>query len=487
MKTIFLTVVLVSVAFVSVSLMMTPYLLQAEGQTDLLPLGPSKYKFLIDKVEKDKIVQTASNTSVSIADILEQTKNTDVYIIGEAHDNFQCHAFQRDFIDALFQKNPKVIVGFEFFWREDNNALEEFRNGSINEDELLKKTGWYDRGNMNFALTRLIMDVIKKNKIKTIGLNIPRSLVRTVSRSGFNALKDEEKKLFPTINVPNTEHQFFIKGIFGDIAVQMPDWFTKFYDAQKCWDVIMAESMREMLAKKEYKGYKGVIIAGNNHVVYKLGIPFRYGLASKRTRLTTISPVLLPKPIEQNNEDDDGHPMMAGMGGSQTPSVIYSRGMADYVFAAEQPKDYHFPVLGISVDVKEKKLMVTRVSKKSIADKYGIRKGDQIISFDGINVETAGQFRMLAAQKNWNDSINVGLIKNVLIKKDEAPKEITGKDPKEGKEGKDGMAPKQPKEGMEGMKGMPAMKDMKGNHPMKKEPKKETAGEEKKKSMDLEE
>jgi uncharacterized iron-regulated protein len=395
--------------------------LLADSRIDTLPLGPSKYKLLIDKIEKDQIIRTDTAKAVTVEDIVNQNPKTDVFIIGEAHDNYRCHAFQRDFIEALVKKYPKLVVGFEFFWREDNEILEQWRTGQISEEELIKKTGWYERGGQNYGYTRLIMEIIKKYKIKTIGLNVPRSILRTISRKGFKKLTPEEVKLFPTINIPNPQHEFFIKSVFGIFAAQVPWWFNNIYSAQKGWDVVMAESMRQTLEKRELRGYKGVIIAGSNHVSYKLGIPFRYKKANRKAVITTIVPVLFPKEKKEDETEDDeeeGHPMMKMMGSALKPAVTFSRGIADYVFSAQQPLYHHFPVIGFSVEEKNGKLMVTRVSKKSIAWNNGIRKGDQITAIDNIDVSTKEQLRLLIAKKNWDDSISFSVVKSLKLEKE---------------------------------------------------------------------
>ncbi|MGE5340877.1 MAG: ChaN family lipoprotein [Candidatus Omnitrophota bacterium] len=395
----------------------------ADNSTDTLPIGPSPQKLLIDKIEKDQIMDTASGQLITIDDIVAKANNTDVLIIGEAHDNYKCHTFQRDLIEALVKKYPKLIVGFEFFQRSDNPILDQWRNGQISETDLLKQTEWYKRGSQNYGYTRLIMDVIQKYKIKTIGLNIPRSLLRTVSRKGFENLSADEKKLFPTINIPNVEHEYFIKNIFGVFAVQVPMWFTNVYMAQKCWDVIMAESMRETLALNEFNGFKGVIIAGSNHVAYKLGIPFRYEKANPHARIMTIVPILLPsekKKTEKNNEEET-NPMIKMLAKSMPPASAFSRGIADVVFSAEQPLTSAFPSMGFSVEEKENQLIVTQVSEGSIAESNGIREGDRITAMDGVNVTTLEQLRLLIAEKNWGDSLNVGIIKTIDLKKEEPP------------------------------------------------------------------
>lgn len=416
--------IILSVFIAILSITLGTSFLLADSQTDILPLGPSKFKLEIAKIEKDQIMQTATAKQVKLEELVDRYKDTDVFIIGEAHDNYDCHMFQRDFIDALYKKYPKLIVGFEFFWRQDNELLEKWRSGQISEEELIKQVGWYERGGQNYGYTRLIMDVIKKNKIKTIGLNIPRKIVRKISRGGFDSLSTEEKALFPTIDILNPEHKYFIKSVFGLMAVQVPVWFTNIYSAQKAWDVIMAESMIEYLKKKEFKGYKGIIIAGNNHVAYKLGIPFRYKKAARKARITTISPILLPSEKKDDDDDDgEGHPMMKAMAKYMKPASLFSRGIADYVFSARQPAYHVFPVLGVSLKMQEKKLMVTRVSKDSIAKTHGLAKGDQVTSVDGIDITSLEQFRTIVAQKNWDDSFSLGVIKKIELKKDDEQKE----------------------------------------------------------------
>jgi uncharacterized iron-regulated protein len=350
--------------------------------------------------------------------MVKKSKNSDVFIIGEAHDNYDCHRFQRDFIEALHQENPKIIVGFEFFLREDNEALEAWLQGTIGEAELLQKTGWYQKTSFNYGFTRLVMDVIKKNNIKVIGLNIPRTILRQVSRKGYTSLSPEEKKLFPTIGIYNREHEYFIKSVFGSFAVQVPMWFTNIYNAQKCWDVVMAESMRQVLADKKYRGYRGIIIAGSNHVAYKLGIPFRYKKADKSAVITTIVPVFLPEE-KKDSENEDENPMMKMMGESLSPAAIFSRGIGDYVFSISRPEFEFFPVIGMKTEMKEGKIVVTKVDKESIAEKNGIGKDDIILSIDDVEITSLEQMRTLLAIKNWDDSVNINVSKKIELKKEE--------------------------------------------------------------------
>ncbi len=358
------------------------------ADNDLLTIGKSKNRLEIGKIEKGQIIDTRTNTKVSMEELVKRSIKSDVFVIGEMHISGDCHDFQYNFIDTLFKVYPKIIIGLEFFQRKDSEILEKWRLGEITEDELLKETGWFEKGSYHYHYTKAIMDLAKRNKIKVVGLNIPRSILRKTSRKGFATLTKEEKKMFPTINVLNKDHRFLIQRVFGEFTMQMPSfWFNNIYSAQKIWDVIMAESMIKVLKKN--KGYKGIIIAGNNHVVYNLGIPFRYNLSKKRAKVTTLIPVY----VNEKKKDDDGagHPMMKKMKASFKPTTIYSRGIGDFVFSIKESTDNIYKKFGVNGEFKDGTFTVKSVSKKSAAKKYGMRKGDIIKSVNGIEIKEKGQ------------------------------------------------------------------------------------------------
>jgi uncharacterized iron-regulated protein len=386
----------------------------SDNQYDTLPLGPSKFRYSLAQLEAQKLMQTSDEKIVTIPEIIESNMDTDVFILGELHDSYECHKFQRDFIEALFKKFPKIIVGFEFFERKDDKFLELWRTGKLEEERLLRKTSWYARTNINYGYTRMVMDIIRKHKIKAIGLNVPRDIIHKVSTKGFENLTNEEKSLFPDITISNPEHEYYIKSIFGKLGVRMPMWFKNIYNAQKCWDIVMAWSMRKILSKKEYKNWKGIIIAGSAHVAYGLGIPYRYRLGNEKVKITTIVPVMIPS----EKEDEEEHPMARKVKKEEKPSAIFSRGIADYVLAISPSDKDYFPSFGFSGKMnKNGEYEITRVKKGSFAEKNSFAPGDVIISIDGIKINSVEQLRLILSQKKWDDSVIFEIRKKIKIKK----------------------------------------------------------------------
>ncbi len=393
-----------------VSAMVVP----AAEQQDILPLGTSPLKYRLASLEAGKLMDTASGEAIGTAAAIDRfLKTTDVFVIGESHDNFACHEFQRDFITALAERYPKLVVGFEFFERGHDGLLEQWRLGKISEDELIQQSGWYARSALNFGYTRLVLEAIRQRNLRAIGLNVPRDILHRVSTKGWESLSPGEKKLFPTLSAANPDHEYFIQTTFGDPAVRVPLWFANVYSAQKCWDVVMAESMRAVLGRREFRGYKGVIIAGSGHVAYGLGIPFRYRLAEKKARLVTVVPVKIDKKEEKTEEEN---PMMKALAAGMKPAAVFSRGIADLVLALAPEERPHFPTTGMSGKMTPGGYEVTGVDKGSVAEKWGIRAGDVITAVDGVLLQTQEDLRRRLAVKKWDDPVQFDIRKKGTLR-----------------------------------------------------------------------
>ena len=349
--------------------------------------------------------------------LVRQNLDKDVFIIGEFHDSYACHLRQKEFIEALAKVTPRLLVGFEFFNRADDPLLDLYLNGKISEAELLEKTGWYQRGAMNFGYTRLVLETVKKLGLKAVGLNVPREMVSRVAKRGWAGLAAAERALFPGAERSHPEHEYFIRSTLGEFAVQVPLWFLNVYSAQKCWDTVMAESMRLALARPEFRGRKGIIIAGSAHVAYGLGIPWRYRLRDKRARILTLVPVTVPAKKAETSGDEN--PMVKALAGQLKPAALFSRGLADAVFAITAEEKPYFVEAGFSGKLNGDGFYeIERVGKATPAEKCGLKKGDLILAVDGVPVKTLEGLRLLLSQKNWDDSLELGIRKKVILSKE---------------------------------------------------------------------
>jgi len=412
MKNIHWIILLVLIFFLS-----APAFTADDKSLDALPIGASLHRLELAVLPAGKIMDTAQGREIDLPDMIKENLGRDVFIIGEFHDSYACHVWQKDFIEALAKAYPRLLVGFEFFDRSDDPFLELYVNGKISEGELLEKTGWYKRSALNFGYTRLVLETVKKLGLKAVGLNVPREMVSRVAKGGFAKLAAAEQAVFPGTGRTYPEHEYFIRSTLGEFAVQVPFWFQNVYAAQKCWDVVMAESMRLALARAAFRGYKGVIIAGSAHVAYGLGIPWRYRLRDKGAKILTLVPVLVAAKKKEGSEEEN--PMVKALAGQLQPAAVFSRGLADAVFAVAAEEKPFFTVLGCSGKMNGEGIYeISQVSKDSPAEKYGLRAGDCILAIDGVPVKTVDGLRLILAQKNWNDALTLEVRKKVTFDKE---------------------------------------------------------------------
>ena len=121
----------------------------------------------------------------------------DVFIIGEYHDSYACHAWQKEFIEALARAAPAPGGGLRVLQPRRRPGPGPLPGGKISEAELLQKTGWYKRSALNFAYTRLVLETVKRLGLKAVGLNVPRELVSRVAKGGFAKLSAAERGHVP--------------------------------------------------------------------------------------------------------------------------------------------------------------------------------------------------------------------------------------------------------------------------------------------------
>ncbi|MCX6557812.1 MAG: ChaN family lipoprotein [Candidatus Aminicenantes bacterium] len=388
-----------------------------DNALDMLPIGRSPQRLATAALPAGKIMDAAVGREIDLPGLIRQNLGRDVFIIGEYHDSHACHLWQKEFIEALAKAHPRLLVGFEFFNRNDDPALDLYLGGKIDEAELLRQTGWYARNGMNYAYTRLVLETVKKLGLKAVGLNVPRELVSRVAKRGFASLSAEEQAMFPGVGRTDPEHEYYVRSTLGEFAVQVPLWFQNVYVAQKCWDTVMAESMRLALARPGFRGTKGVIIAGSAHVAYGLGIPWRYRLRDKKARILTLVPVTVVAKKAGGGAEEN--PMVKALAGQLPPAAIFSRGLADMVFAVAAEDKPYFADAGFGGRMNGDGLYeVASVGKESPAEKAGLGVGDLVLAVDGVPVKSLEALRLILAQKNWNDSFELEIRKKIVLSKD---------------------------------------------------------------------
>jgi uncharacterized iron-regulated protein len=129
------------------------------------------------------IINTQNQGILSVPELIDEVKSSDLVFVGESHDNPAHHAAQLEIIRSLRESNGKLAIGLEMFLAGSQGELDDWVAGSTPEDRFVRifNENW-ERG--SWPLYRPIFVYARDHRIPLVGLNLDRSIVREVARSG---------------------------------------------------------------------------------------------------------------------------------------------------------------------------------------------------------------------------------------------------------------------------------------------------------------
>jgi len=256
-------------------------------------VAPNKLviKGISNGFEAGTIFSAKTGAVVSFEALLEDLETSRVVYVGEVHTNPAHHRIQLDVIKALFQKHPNLAVGMEMFDYSYQAVLDQWSAGELEERDFLRKVHWYANWKFDFSLYRDILNCIKLNHIRLVGLNIPFCIPPKIRVGGLENLSAEDKEYLPAeIDTSNTAHRQYLEEVFKHHFFNSHVEFEDFYMAQLIWEETMAESIARNLDNDTM-----VVLAGDGHIQFKYGIPDR---VCKRIDLPYRTIYLAPAPNE---------------------------------------------------------------------------------------------------------------------------------------------------------------------------------------------
>jgi uncharacterized iron-regulated protein len=375
-------------------------------ELDLLPLGDSERAFLLGSAAPGGFYDTHAGQELSFDEMIDKFAKARVVLLGEEHTSMAQKLMHARILEALAERGVKLMLGMEFFVRDDNPSLASWTTGELDQEQLLDATGWYERGSYHFELYRPVMAVARKHEIPVVGLNVPREIARAINRGGIDGLSDEQRAEIGELNTGGSaQHRYLISRYFGEtVAMLPPAWFNNMYTAQSMWDVVMARSILGALQDDVTM----VVIVGSGHVAYDLGIPRRIDeeLASQgkeQLPVEVLCPVTAPAPDPEG--EPAGHPM-GGMGGSGPAPAQFVRSLADVVAvftSAVEP----FPRLGLSLKENDEGIVISMVLPDTKAKHAGFSSGDQVVDINGIIPSSLSHLRRLLAVQEWGQRLDL--------------------------------------------------------------------------------
>ena len=133
----------------------------------------------------------------SLAQTMEQINDARVVLVGETHTRLDHHLVQLEILKLLYQKSAKLAIGVEWFQRPYQKHLDAFIAGEMSEQEMLHRTGYFERWRYDYRLYRPIIQYARAHKIPLIALNASTELSHALGKSGFDELSAELKDQLP--------------------------------------------------------------------------------------------------------------------------------------------------------------------------------------------------------------------------------------------------------------------------------------------------
>ena len=265
-------------------------------------MAPSKKLTVEDMAAsfpEETIISTKLGRPVTFDELIADLNSCRITYVGEKHTDAAQHQHQLEIIKALFREHPNLAVGMEMFDFTYQDVLDQWSAGQLDQRTFLRKVQWYANWGFDFSLYSDILEFIKDNHIRLVGLNIPGYIPDRIREGGIENLTDEDKKYLPKeIDTSNTAQREYLREVFDHHhRIQGRVEFEDFYTAQVVWEEAMAESIARNL-----DDHTMVVLAGNGHIQFKYGIPDR---AFKRTGATFRTVYQAPAGIEVKRDIAD--------------------------------------------------------------------------------------------------------------------------------------------------------------------------------------
>lgn len=319
-------------------------------------------------------------------DLAAQLVDKRAVFVGEVHDRLSHHQNQLRIIRAMYAQNPDLAIGVEYFQQPFQPYLDDYIAGRIDEKEMLVKTEYFKRWQLDYRLLQPIFQFAREKHIPVLALNVPDEIHNKVFRGGMKSLSPQELTQTPGNIEPASEHYLQrLKSIF-DSHPQGTD-FANFVDGVLLWDASMADTAARYL--DAHPQARMVVLAGMVHVMYGDGIPER---------------------------------LNHRLGGEQSALLINGRdfgsfpGIADFLLDTDgQEALPKAGKLGVSIMDASNNVYVSNFVTSSAAQAAGIDVGDQILALNGVKVANMIELKAQMFDKQPGEKVSVEIQRNLAM------------------------------------------------------------------------
>jgi uncharacterized iron-regulated protein len=365
------------------------------------PLWISRIQALTEPVGPEEIFGLPDGEKISFIQFMTELIPAEVVFLGESHNQIEQHRIQTVLIEELLENGKDLVIAMEMFQKEQQVVLDRWSQGLLSEEAFLKEVQWETTWGFDYSLYKPILDEIRQHRLKVLGLNMQRELVRRVGQNGIKSLSPEDRKKLPRMDLSDRKYRAYLASIFKDHQEGSAKKFEFFYQAQCLWDEAMAETLAEFMMSPEGKGKTVLVLAGNGHIVFDFGIPNRL----YRRVLAPYKTVVLKEWRKEMNGD---------FAFSGTPEPV-----ADFLWITKpNPPEPKKPRIGVILKTEEglKGLKIEQVIPGSPAEKAGLQTGDLLLSVEGKEITKVKDIHDALAEKGWGKELTFTILREGVKK-----------------------------------------------------------------------
>jgi len=330
----------------------------------------------------------------SFEGIIDELSKSRVIYVGETHTSLADHILQLRVIEALYARDPNLVIGMEMFPRTRQVALDQYVLGKGNMDEktFLKESDYFNVWSYDYRYFRDIINFAKANSLPVLGLNLEKKIVSNVFRSGNTDNLDSAALLSLPVE-RDLDMEGYQQRLLMTYGAHIQGNHGKgnisgFLQAQALWDETMAENIANYL--KSHPDKRMVVLAGSQHSRKDSGIPPRV-----KRRID----------IKQSS--------VLNIYNSSSPMNLAD--VADYFFLSSASNLPETPKIGIVLTTVEENdtnyLEISQLSPHGKAGEAGLLKGDRLKAIDGFAIGDMGDLRIAMLDAKEGQIITITIIR----------------------------------------------------------------------------
>ncbi len=362
-----------------------------------LPIGDPARRDREVPLVLDAITDTSSGALLTPSDLPGRLAGARLVLVGEGHINMDSHRVEKRVIEALHAAGRRVMIGLEMYPYPEQPWLDRWTAGKLTEEQFVEGSRWYENWTYNWLYYRDIFLFARDNRLQMFAINAPQDVVAAVRKKGFRGLTPEEAAHIPAdIDANSAEQLRLFKASFEEESFHMSgseEQWQAMLNAQCTWDATMGWNAVRVLARDNGPKTVMVVLAGEGHVQYGLGIERQV----KKWFAGKVASVI-PVPVEDEKKG---------------PIRNVQASFANFVWGIPPEADPLYPDSGISTRPgKDGGLEIVYVEKDSPAEKGGLKVKDLLLAMDGTAISDRETLARLMALKRWGDAVVFSVRRN---------------------------------------------------------------------------